>query len=86
MPTEISEPIRFHHAPERAQQVKDHVAVVALADAMVGVSGSKMEDNPDLFKDLGPSLEQLGIDSEIAEAMLDKYLSRHASAVQDAFG
>lgn len=86
LPDEIAQSIRFHHQPELAPSSKEHVAIVALADAMVQASGTRLEDNPTLFDDLKPSLDLLGLDMEIAEAMLDEYLSRHEAAVQDAFG
>lgn len=86
LPDEIAQAIRFHHNPEMAPSAQEHVAIVALSDAMVQASGTRLEDNPDLFEPYRSSLELLGLDMESAEAMLDEYLSRHEAAVQDAFG
>ena len=86
LPDEISQAVRFHHAPEKADVMREHVAIVALADAMVLVSGTKLEDNPDIFQGLEPALEILGMDQETAEAMLEEFLSRYESALNDAFG
>lgn len=86
LPDEIAQCIRFHHHPDLAISSREHVAIVALSDAMVQASGSRLEDNPSLFDGYQPCLELLGLDLEIAEAMLDEYLSRHEAAVQDTFG
>jgi putative nucleotidyltransferase with HDIG domain len=86
LPEEIAQAIRFHHEPELATSAREHVAIVALSDAMVQASGTRLEDNPTLFDEYRSSLELLGLDLENAEAMLDEYLSRHEAAVQDAFG
>jgi HD-like signal output (HDOD) protein len=86
LPDEITYPIRFHHAPHRADASREHVAIVALADAMVNVSGTRFEDNPQVFTGLEPALHILGIDNETAEAMLDEFLTRYESALNDAFG
>lgn len=86
LPEEIAQAIRFHHEPELAPSAREHVAIVALADAMVQASGTHLEDNPNLFDEYKPCLEILGLDLESAEAMLDEYLTRHEAAVQDTFG
>ncbi len=86
LPPEIAEAIRFHHDFESATDHKQHVAVVALADLLVDASGSALEENEAIFAEYGTPLAFLGIDPEIAEAMLDKYLKRHQRAVQEAFG
>lgn len=86
LPDEIAQAIRFHHDPDLAPSAREHVAIVAIADAMVQASGTRLEDNPNLFEGYRPSLELLGLDMENAEAMLDEYLTRHEAAVQDTFG
>jgi len=86
LPDEIAQAIRFHHNPDMATSAQEHVAIVALSDAMVQASGTHLEDNPTLFENYKSSLALLGLDLENAEAMLDEYLSRHEAAVQDAFG
>lgn len=86
LPDEIAQAIRFHHQPSLATSAQEHVAIVAIADVMVQASGSRLEDNPNLFAGYESSLALLGLDMENAEAMLDEYLSRHEAAVQDAFG
>ncbi len=86
LPDEIAQSIRFHHHPELAPSSREHVAIVALSDAMVQASGTRLEDNPAAFDGYQSSLELLGLDMESAEAMLEEYLSRHEAAVQDTFG
>ena len=86
LPEEIAQAIRYHHNPEMAPSAQEHVAIVALSDAMVQASGTRLEDNPNIFEPYAASLKLLGLDLESAEAMLDEYLSRHEAAVQDAFG
>ncbi len=85
LPVEIAEPIRFHHAPGKAAVAKEHVAVVALADAMVPATGSHLDENTDLFDGHRETLAFLGLDPEDTEAMLDEYLTRRANAVHEAF-
>ncbi len=86
LPNEIAQAIRFHHHPALATESRDHVAIVALADVMVQVSGTQLEDNPDIFVPHMDTLAILGLDIENAEAMLEEYLTRHEAAVQDTFG
>ena len=81
----MSEPIRFHHVPEKATAVVEHVAVVSIAEVMAGAQGTSLEENAGLFTSHRASLELLGIDDEIAEAMLEEYLVHRNNAVRDAF-
>lgn len=86
LPEDIATAIRFHHAPQLASDFRELVSMVALADKMVSVSGTRFEDNPNVFEELEPALRTLGIDAETAEAMLDEFLTRYESALNDAFG
>ena len=85
LPHEIAESIRLHHSPNQASRAPEHVAIVALADAMVQVAGTSLEDNPDVFKELKDSMDLLGLDDEVAEAMLDEFLVKFETALGDAF-
>ena len=85
LPKELALPIRFHHTPEAATECQEQVAVVALANAMIGVSGKTLGEASGIFKNHAPSLGVLELDEEQAEAMLETYLERHANAVRDAF-
>ena len=85
LPSEISEPMRFHHSPLKATKVREHVAVIALADRMIQAEGTDFEQNKSLFNDQGETLGFLGLDIENIEAMLEEYLLLRASAVRDAF-
>ncbi len=85
LPDELALSIRFHHTPEAASSCREQVAVVALADAMIGVSGKTLEEAATIFRQHEFSLGVLGLDREVAEAMLETYLQKHASAVRDAF-
>jgi len=85
LPEELALPIRFHHAPEAAPACREHVAVVAVASAMIRVSGKTLEEGAAVFQGLEEPLAVLGLDQEMAEAMLETYLERHANAVRDAF-
>ena len=85
LPQELAEPIRFHHEPMKAVDAKEHVAVVSIASVLVTAKGNTLEENPDLFAGHEETLAYLGIDSELAEAMLDDYLRRREAALEDAF-
>jgi len=74
LPPEIAEPIRFHHAPERATAQKMHVSIVALANVMACAPGESLENNKGVFRGYEAALEFLRLDTEIAEAMLDEFL------------
>jgi HD-like signal output (HDOD) protein len=85
LPHEIAESIRLHHAPTQASRAPEHVAIIALADAMVQVAGTSLEENPGIFEELRESMDLLGLDDEIAEAMLDEFLTKFETALGDAF-
>ncbi len=84
LPPEIAESIRFHHRPADATHARETVAVIALADAMAHAMGANLEENRNTFAGLEDSLAMLKIDPEIAEAMLDEFLSRRDDSLRDA--
>jgi HD-like signal output (HDOD) protein len=84
LPAEIAEPIRFHHEPEQAISAKESVAVVALADAITKATGSDLAENMAVFEGKADILASLGLDAEMAEAMLAEYLDRRESALREA--
>ncbi len=86
LPAEIAEPIRFHHRPELASAHQDNVAIVALASLMARASRGGIEENEDLFTPCQSCLDLLGIDTEIAEAMLDEFLERREDSFRDVLG
>ena len=86
LPPEIAEPIRLHHNFPQATVLQEHVATIAIANHMVSISGSTLEQHPEFCTHNQLPLQLLGIDEELAEAMLKKYLDRHQNAVREAFG
>lgn len=85
LPDEIAEPMRFHHAPEQATVVREHVAVIALADQLIQAEGTEFGENETLFEDHRTQINLLGLDAENTEAMIDEFLTLRASAIRDAF-
>jgi len=85
LPAELAEPVRFHHTPLEATEVKDHVAVVAVADRLIRARGTQLEENEHLWDGMEPVLDYLGVNVETREAMLDDYLVKRANAIRDAF-
>ncbi len=83
LPPEIAEPIRFHHTPDLAVSAKENVAIVALASVMICAAGSSYEDNPNLFAGYENSLDALGLDLEVTEAMLQEFLDRRDTSFRD---
>ena len=86
LPPEITEPIRFHHAPALASEAKENVAIVSLAAVMTRATGAGLDDNKHIFADHGDALGILGLDEEVAEAMLDEFLQRREESFRDVFG
>lgn len=83
LPPEIAEPIRFHHHPELAQEAKDNVAIVSLAAAMTRAHGKDIDQNETLFEGRQETLDSLGLDMEIAEAMLQEFLDLRDESFRD---
>lgn len=84
LPIEIAEPIRFHHRPELAVDAKENVAIVAIATQMARAMQTKLEDSGPLLDVIKPSLDVLGLDRELAEAMLDEYLNMRDDCLRDS--
>lgn len=84
LPPEITEAIRYHHRPSHAKESPELVAVVCLADAMAQAKGANLETNPEIFSTRQEALDILGIDAELAEAMLDEFLVRRDDSIRDA--
>ena len=84
LPIEIAEPIRFHHKPELAVDAKENVAIVAIATHMARAMQTKLEDSGPLLEAITPSLAVLGLDRELAEAMLDEYLNMREDCLRDS--
>ena len=59
---------------------------MALAARMARASRGGIEENEDLFSPCQSSLDLLGIDKEIAEAMLDEFLERREDSFRDVLG
>lgn len=77
LPIEIAEPIRFHHAPERATEAPENVAIVALAAAMA--SGAEPSDlDQDEFRMLKPALDALGLGLEKAYDIWEQFQGNNA--------
>ena len=83
LPPEIAEPIRFHHTPHLAVSARENVAIVALASAIIRATGTSYEDNRDLFAGYEDSLDTLGLDLEVTEAMLQEFLDRRDVSFRD---
>lgn len=83
LPSEIAEPIRFHHAPEQATVAKPYVAIVALANVMACAPGRSLEESQGLFSECEAALSELRLDAEVAEAMLDEFLGIRTSALNE---
>jgi len=79
LPTEITEPIRFHHAHEEAQKFKDLVAMVALAALMTDAYGKVTRENVREFA--SECKELLGI-LELSEKQFIAILGETATAVK----
>ncbi len=83
LPSEIAEPIRFHHTPELATTAKQYVAIVSLANVMACAPGGSLEESQGLFADYGAALEELRLDAEMTEAMLDEFLGIRSTALNE---
>ncbi|HIJ74208.1 MAG TPA: HDOD domain-containing protein [Candidatus Hydrogenedentes bacterium] len=71
LPIEISEAVRFHHAPEKAQEAKKTVAAVAVAERATGMSAAP--DNEDEQKQWCVALlATLGLDENAAAEVFDE--------------
>ncbi|MBI2425469.1 MAG: HDOD domain-containing protein [Candidatus Hydrogenedentes bacterium] len=83
-PEDIAEAIRYHHAPHLALKRPEYAAITSLGEAMVQARGLRVEENRHIFTGQEAAMEILGIDLEIAEAILEEYIERHEAAVQEA--
>lgn len=86
LPEEISQSMRFHHIPEAAEEMQDVVAVVNLADALARATGATLEDNSQVFQNHESALKILGLDMELAEAMVDDFINSRDESLRDAIG
>ena len=84
LPDDISEAIRFHHRPTLAGQAKEIVAVTTVAQALAHAKGSTLDENRGLLEPHQDALEILGLDAEIAEAMLDDFLTTRDESLGNA--
>lgn len=84
LPPEITQPIRFHHRPQAAEEAGEVVAVVAIADDLARASGATLDENRGILARQADCLKMLGIDMEAAEAMLDDFLTRRDESLRDA--
>ncbi len=84
LPDDIAETIRFHHQPAMAQNAKQLVAIVAVADAMTRAQGKDYAQNEGIFEECKDAVAELRLDKENIEAMLAEFLEARESAISDA--
>jgi len=68
LPVELSEPIRFHLAPELAQDSKSSVAIVAIASRIVDATEHGEPWNAEVFTGVEDALGTLNIEADTALA------------------
>ena len=84
LPIEIAEPMRFHHRPELAVDVKENVAIVAIAAELAGTSAKVQESELEFLLRIDKPMRMLGMDMLAAEAMLAEYLALREECFHDS--
>jgi putative nucleotidyltransferase with HDIG domain len=64
MPPEIISTTKYHHSPSRAQEYKDSVSIVSLAEALCRMFSPRIEDDGLWMEEHDALLLELGIDSK----------------------
>lgn len=84
LPADITEPIRYHHHPERAADHKAHVAIVAIAESLARAKGETTEENLALVEALKPAFERIGLDPQRGRALIEEYHQVRDRCFKDA--
>jgi putative nucleotidyltransferase with HDIG domain len=71
IPRELAAPIQYHHAPLRAEESRDLVAAVALAEALIGLRKSRPEEDGVWNKDHDVLVKQFTIAAPALDAVYD---------------
>lgn len=81
LPSEISEPIRFHHRPEWARNAQENVWIVSLAIAVTRFEGHE-EELDALFVKHGQILDYLGLDPETVGVIINEFIAQGDSTAE----
>ena len=71
LPRDILEAIRYHHAPDRAEEHRDTVAIVGLASRLACKAPTELEATSDLIQQFGDLLKLLGVNESTAVRIFD---------------
>ncbi len=81
LPSEITEPIRFHHRPELARDAQENVWTVSLAIAVTQCRDHE-EELDALFVKHGQILEYLGLDLDTVGVIVNEFAAQGDSSAQ----
>jgi HD-like signal output (HDOD) protein len=81
LPSEIAEPIRFHHQPELARSAQENVWIVSVAVAISRLEGHE-EELDALFAKHGQTLEYLGLGLYKVGAIVNEFFAQGDSSAE----
>ncbi len=82
LPDEIAQAIRFHHAPERATDCREVVAIVAAGDALARRVARKSDPDPEQTDELERRLALLDIDAGMTDELMRRFEEQQAAAAR----